>query len=286
MTVLRHRLTWIVIAMVLTATALALLLRSPRKEGSFHVPDAVEARAAEAMFARALASGDLRGSTDFELEAGQLELPAGLSLAEPNGTCTGRGAYLFRTDPASIPVALTAPHRGADRLTGELAGALFEEHPFAAAAWNSAPRRGGEDCPHSGDIARLPTHYLTAFSLAFAQRHPLGRVIQLHGFDHARRNSLAAAEAGMILSDGSRDPSERLLDLADCLTGAFPDTKVAVFPIASDELGATTNAQGRALRAAGFTGFSHLELSESMRRRLMRNAEDRARLAACFGARL
>lgn len=285
MTVPRHRLTWIVIAMVLAATTLALLLRPPRKEGGFYVPDADEARAAEAMFARALASGDLRGSADFGLEAGQLELPVGLSLAEPEGACTGRGVYLFRLEPASGPVALTAPHRGADRLTGELAGALFEEHPFVAAAWNSAPRRGEADCPHSRDIARLPTHYLTAFSLAFALRYPIGRVIQLHGFDHAKRSSIAAAEAGMILSDGSRNPSDRLLSLAGCLTRAFPDTKVAVFPIDSDELGATTNAQGRALRLAGFTGFSHIELSESMRRRLIENFADRAKLAVCFGAR-
>lgn len=285
MTVLRHRLTWIVIAMVLAATTLAVLLRSPRKEGGFHVPDAAEARAVEALFGRVLAASDGRGAEKFELAVSQLEQLAGLSLAEPAGACTGRGAYLIRQGQQLVPVAITAPHRGADRLTGELAGALFEEHGFAAAAWNSAPRRGGTDCPHSGDVARLSTHYFTAFSLAFAQVYPLGRVVQLHGFDHAKRSSQAAGEAGIILSDGSRDPSARLLDLADCLTKAFPGVNVAVFPIDSEELGATTNAQGKALRAAGFAGFSHLELSEPLRRRLMESAEDRARLAVCLGAK-
>ncbi len=285
MTVLRHRLTWIVIAMVLVATSLALLLRPPRKEDGFYVPRAEEAHEAQVMFGQILQAGDVSGAASFALEARRLEQPAGLSLAEPAGTCSGRGTYLFRAGPDQIPAALTAPHRGADRLTGELAAALFEEHPFAAAAWNSAPRRGGADCPHSGDIARLPTHYLTAFSLAFAQRYPAGRVVQLHGFDHAKRDSIAAAEAGMILSDGSRNPSERLLDLTDCLAIAFPDVKVAVFPIESEELGATTNAQGKALRAAGFTGFSHLELSDSLRLRLMASVEDRTRLAVCLGAR-
>lgn len=285
MTVLRRRGLWMLIAMTLAITTLALLLRSPRKEGGFHVPDAAEARGAEALFRQALTSGSSAGAAAFGLAGGELEQVATLTLAEPDGSCTGRGAYLFRTDAGPIPVAITAPHRGADRLTGELAGALFEEHTFAAAAWNSAPRRGGPECVYSGDIARMPTHYLTAFSLAFARSYPDGRVVQLHGFDHAKRRSQVAGEAGMILSDGSRNPSGRLLDLADCLTKAFPDVKVAVFPIDSEELGATTNAQGRALRTAGFQGFSHLELSEPLRRRLVDSTEDRARLALCLGAK-
>jgi hypothetical protein len=153
-----------------------------------------------------------------------------------------------------------------------------------AAAWNSAPRGTEGGCAHSGDIARLPTHYLTAFSLAFAARHRGGRVVQLHGFDPDKRTTQAGQEAAAILSDGTSTPAPRLLDLADCLSRAFPDRPVAVFGIDSDELGATSNAQGQALRDAGFGGFAHLELSADFRRELVGDPGARSRLAMCLGA--
>jgi hypothetical protein len=279
----------IALAMALVATTLAVMLQPLRKERGFHVPDAAEARRVQAMFRTALAD---RGTfaddiASFGLVAGQLDSPHGLTLNEPDGECTGRGAYMLRDgETALLPVAIVAPHRGADRDTGPLAKFLFEEHPFAAAAWNSAPRRGGADCPHSGDITREPTHYLTAFSLAFAGRFGGGRIVQLHGFDGERRDSQAAREADAIVSDGSETPSARLLDFADCLSRGFAGRRIAVYPFDSGELGGTVNAQGRALREAGFTGFTHLELSPEFRRRLVGDAAARAALAQCLGADL
>jgi hypothetical protein len=90
--------------------------------------------------------------------------------------------------------------------------------------------------------------------------------------------------ADAIVSDGSSAPSELLLDLADCLSAAFPKRSILVYPIDTDQLGATTNAQGRALRAAGFAGFAHLELSAAFRKTLVADPAERARLAACLGA--
>lgn len=294
MTALRRRHLYLAIAMVLAATTLALMLRPLRKERPFHVPDAAEARAAGKLFAAAfIQAGGSTPTMDlaqaaprFGLALARLDAPAGLALAEPDGQCAGRGAFLFRTGSGSVPVALVAPHRGADRDTGPLAKMLFEENPFAAAAWNSAPRRSGELCPHSADVARLPTHYLTAFSLAFARAYPAGRVVQLHGFEGDKRAGAAARKADVILSDGSRNPAPRLLDLADCLNHAFPGKQIAVFPIDSEELGATSNAQGQALRAAGYTGFTHVELSPAFRRELVGDQTVRARLASCLGAGL
>lgn len=289
MTAPRRRL--VLIAMLLLATTLAVLLRPVRRERDFHLPSAAEARRAEAMFGDLMAQAAAGTGDAGAVQAGRFgfalhrpEQPGTLALAEPEGTCGGRGVYLLREGQGLVPVALVAPHRGADLRTGEIAAALFAEFPFAAAAWNSAPRRSGEGCAEGGDVTREPTHYLTAFSQAFARRHPRGRIVQLHGFDPARRQGQAAREADAIVSDGSSAPSEQLLDLAECLSAAFPQRSFLVYPIDTDQLGATTNAQGQVLRAAEFSGFAHLELSAGFRKALEADPAERARLAACLGA--
>lgn len=286
MTAPRRRLA--LVAMVLLATTLAVLLRPVRREGEFHIPSASEARRAETMFAdllgREAQPGADSGPEQFGLALRRTEQPAALALAEPEGTCGGRGVYLLRQGEGLLPVALVAPHRGADLRTGEIAAALFNDYLFAAAAWNSAPRRNRQGCTEGGDVTREPTHYLTVFSQAFARRYPHGRIIQLHGFDSERREGLAGQSADAIVSDGSRAPAQRLLDLADCLSAAFPARTIQVFPIDTPELGATSNAQGQALRAAGFSGFAHLELSAAFRKDLQADPAERARLAACLGA--
>lgn len=292
MTALSRRHLLVIFAMVLAVTTLAMLLAPLRRAQGFHVPDAAEAAAAQAMFSEALGqragneAGLTRDASRFGLSARRLEFPEGLSLAEVEDDCAGRGAYLLRSGAGLIPVAVVAPHRGADRETGPIAQQLFAESSFAAAAWNSAPRRPQRDCPHAGDVAREPTHYITAFSLAFATRYPGGRVVQLHGFDRDRRTGKAAQRADAIVSDGSGTASDRLLDFADCLTTAFPERQILVYPIETGELGALENAQGQALRATGYSGFTHLELSAEFRAQLVIDPPLRARLAACLGAGL
>lgn len=290
MTAPRRRLPWMLFAMVLATATLALLLRPLRREQTFHVPDVAEAEGARAMFNRAfmLAARDGQFAAigkepaRFGLVAARLEQPAGFSLAEPEGACTGRGAFMLREGSPEIDVLVTAPHRGADRDTGPLARQLFSEHGFAAAAWNSAPRRAGPDCRYSGDVAREPLHYITLFSLAFAHRFPGGRVVQLHGFDDGREDTSRQFDA--IVSDGTRDPAPRLRAFAACLKRLFPERRIALFPGDSDTLGGTTNAQGKALRAAGFAGFTHLELSPGFRADLVADPHARALLAECLGA--
>ena len=292
----RRRLLLAIIAMVLAVTTLAALLRPLREARGFHVPDAAEARAAQTMFGAALAgmrqariSPQPRNSPDaarFGLVAARVEAPDGLALVEPQDDCGGRGAYLLRQGADVSPVALVAPHRGADRHTGTIVQLLMAEHRFAAAAWNSAARRASAACAHAGDVAREATHYITAFSLAFAQQYPLGRVIQLHGFDGKNYQDNAAGRADMILSDGSRRPPEGLRLMAACLTRAFPDRPVRVYGIDSDILGATENRQGRALRRAGFAGFTHVEMSPGMRALLVGDGSARARFATCLEAGL
>lgn len=283
-----------IIIMALAVTTLAALLRPLRQAGGFVVPNAAEARAAQAMFGAALAGSRL-GQTPAQLGsdakqlgliAARVDAPNGLALTEAEDDCAGRGAYLLRTGSDISPVALVAPHRGADRHTGTIVQLLMAEHRFGAAAWNSAPRRASAACAHAGDVAREPTHYITAFSLAFAHQYPRGRIVQIHGFEGKNRQSLDAANADFILGDGTANPPLILREVAACLVREFPNRQVRVFGVDSDELGATTNRQGRALRRAGFAGFTHIEMSPGMRELLVGDHAARARFAVCLEAGL
>lgn len=272
---------------VLTIVAAAIILASQlfrplRDAGGFDVPTPVQARQAQAAFLRALEGED---AAPQGLVAGPLEGRRGVAaLVEADGDCRGRGEYLLRSG-AALPLAIVAPHRGSDRNTGTLADQLFSELPAAAAAWNSAPRNPSGTCP-GGDPARHETHYLSAFSLAFAQHRPAGRIVQLHGFETAKRESRAAQLADVIVSQGTETPGTGLFRLADCLSVALAPREVKVYPNDVEELGALTNRQGRVLRDAGFDAFVHLEMSAALRGELVENAELRSRFALCLSAGL
>lgn len=287
MTPPRRRLMLILFVMAIATITLAALFRPFRDTTGFDVPSPAEAFAAQAQFSSALKQGDTSALPQANLLGLSVRRLDGvpfdaISLTEAGDNCRGRGGYVIRTKENAYPIAVTAPHRGADLHTGTIVQTLFAENNFAAAAWNSAPRRGTKSCPHGGDVARMPTHYFTSFALAFAKKYPQGRVIQLHGFDGNARRSGAARSADIIISDGSRIPAEKLLNLADCMSRVLPELNIAVFPFDSEELGATTNAQGRALRAAGFDGFTHIELNADLRNALVTNKALRARFAGCL----
>ncbi|NNC60268.1 MAG: hypothetical protein HKO05_09790 [Erythrobacter sp.] len=265
----------------------AVLFPPMRDAIGITVPGASDLAASEALFDRALDGGTAATQQRYSQPAGLTVLPMdqlwqGTLLKEPDGQCEGLGIYLVREPHTAVSLALTAPHRGADLHTGTLAAQLFTESNAAAAAWNSAPRRPTSDCPSAIDLARAGDHPFTIFALAFAKRHPQGRIVQLHGFDRARRRDAASSEASIIVSNGTSSPDKRLLDLADCLSLAFNPLPVRVFPLETSELGALSNAQGSALRDAGFDGFVHLEMAVDLRLALTRDAQLRAKLLGCL----
>lgn len=267
--------------MVLSAGLAALLFPPLREAVGIAVPGRAGMATSEKLFAALLAGADADASqAGFVVRRAPPEWN-GTIVAEPPGECEGRGIYLLRSRPAH-PLAITAPHRGFDRHTGTLAARLFLESGAAAAAWNSAPRNPTAACPHALDLAKAADHPFTSFTLSFARRYPGGRIVQLHGFDRDRRRSAAAGEAGVIISNGTMTPDPALFDLADCLSIALDPARVLVFPNEAQELGALTNAQGEALRGAGFGGFVHLEMSAELRRRLLEDAGLRQVFAGCL----
>lgn len=270
----------------------AMQLFAPLSEtGSISLPSDSEFARGKAAFAsllsapqEALADADLSGLAGLGFEPGAIDgVQDALLIREGADTCAGRGVYWLRSgEKPGSNLAITAPHRGSDRHTGTLAAALFAETSARAAGWNSAPRRASAACPNALDITREKGHLFSAFALGFAQAVPDGLFVQLHGFDRERRDTLAAREAGMILSNGTGEPDARLYDLADCLSIAFAPTPVLVYPGDTPELGALSNAQGQLLREAGFGGFVHIEISADLRAAMVEEVDLRARLGACL----
>ena len=209
-------------------------------------------------------------------------------LRESEGACRGGGIYVIRPRKgAGPPLLISAPHRRSDRLTGRLTLRLFEELGATAAAWNSVHRRAGETkCGGTTDLARLRRHPFTAFSLAFAEAYPEGRVVQIHGFDPNRRMSATGRSAELILSSGSPTVTPHVRDIASCLRDSLPSRRVAVYPRDVQELGARRNAQGRQLRAAKFGGFVHVELAYRLREELIKDENLRSRFGNCLKAGL
>ncbi len=270
------RIVLVIGTMSIVAILASRLLSPLDRARGFLVPSAREAGQAREAFAAILTDAAAAPPAGLRLTQGE-DIRV---LAEAAEDCRGRGTYLVR-DSAAAPLAILAPHRGSDLDTGTLAAALFDDGIGRAAAWNSAPRRGKDTCP-GGDPTRHATHHLTAFSLAFAQTHPQGRIVQLHGFDGRKRDSRAARLADIIVSEGSETPGERLYDLADCLSRSLHPWRVAVYPGDVRELGALRNRQGRALREIGFAGFAHLEMARPVRRALVEDADRRRRFARCL----
>ena len=278
---------WRGLALMALAAGLAALLFPPLREAiGIRQADARQFDRARQLFEDAIAA---QGPSTIEPQVSELGFSVkeqsqfwqGMMISEEEGACEGRGAYLFRYPTANLPLAITAPHRGADRHTGTIAASLFLEGSAAAAAWNSAPRNPQQECPHALDLAREPIHAFTAFAIAFAQDHPNGALMQLHGFERMKRPPGAAREADIILSNGTRKPGTRLLDLADCLSLEMVPHRALVFPNETTELGALGNAQARALGDMGFGGFIHLELSAELRAKLVKDEALRARFRGC-----
>ena len=273
--------------MIVTAALAAFFLDPLSRASRIDEPRDSQLTQAREDFGRVLArpgSGDWRKALrSHGFESRRASNPVDATRLDENiDDCAGRGAYMVSRLASSKPLLISAPHRAADRHTGTLTMQLFVEGGLAAAGWNSAPRRSSETCSHASDLARSDKNHFTAFSLAFADRFPGGRVVQLHGFDRELRNSRAGSDADVILSNGTQEAGEVLLDIADCMSQRLAPRKILVYPNDVDELGALSNAQGQALRDNGFGGFVHVEMSLDLRRHLTADENERIHFLSCL----
>lgn len=195
------------------------------------------------------------------------------SLREQKDFKQARGYFVINTH-AKNDWLLQAPHADSDLHTGKIASRLFLLTAFRAAQWNTVHR-------DISDMAHTEDTYWQAFAQAFAELYPNGRIIQIHGFDQESRKTETGSDSDMILSAGHDQPPEWLQNTAKCLKEALP-FKISLYPAEVNELGGTQNAQGAMLRAMGFDGFMHIEMSKAMRDEMLNNDRTRARFIGCL----
>ncbi len=196
-------------------------------------------------------------------------------LTEQESARFGRGLFAARIQ-GGRPLLIQAPHQYADLRTGRIAHQLFHESNAMAAAWNTTHRYFRDN----SDLVHISDSYLHALSRAFSELYPDGLILQLHGFSRDLRKSRAGRNAQAILSDGSRYPPKALGQMTECLSQGLK-IRALLYPRDVRELGATTNTVGVDLRHRGFDGFVHLELDAELRKRLVKNANDRKILIQC-----
>lgn len=235
---------------------------------------------------RAATTGDLRlfkdriksvlisGNADWQsLAMQQNNYPDYLTLQELPTAKYGRGFFAVNRRSGKNWL-LQAPHADSDLYTGKIASRLFLDGAFKAAQWNTVKR-------DISDMAHTPNTYWQAFTLAFAEQYPDGKIIQIHGFDQAVRKSAAGETSDMILSAGHEQTPLWIQQTAVCLKNAFP-TRVSLYPVDIQELGGTTNVQGQLLRSLKHEGFLHIEMSKTLREELLNKLESRKLLLNCL----
>jgi hypothetical protein len=210
----------------------------------------------------------------------------------------GAGAYIVRVGGAretGPTILLQAPHNFFDMGTGHLAAVMFfgkREGARPRALFTNtihryqlAPGDKKKRKHNPADVAHQPDHAFTIATLAFARAADRAHVIQLHGFGARIEDDDDDKDPGaiaMVISAGDHAGSSPLsAAIADALVKLFgPDVKR--FPEEAKVLGATTNAQGKLLRALPNARFIHVEMSAEMRKRFAGDAAARQQLAAAL----
>jgi hypothetical protein len=206
------------------------------------------------------------------------------TIVEDDAKRRGRGVYVIALGAAPRELLIQIPHSFSDIYTLPLGRELFEASGARAIEFSTLHRRGiagfgdiDNRVPPRGhaDVAHDPESTFQSFTMAWiATQRPQSLAVQLHGFADHR------VDADIVVSAGSKSPAAPwVIAVRDELQQMLPGRVIAAYPNDVDDLGATTNSQGRALRAAQ-QRFLHVEMSGSLRQSLRRRSGDRARYIA------
>jgi len=190
------------------------------------------------------------------------------TLHEPLAKRAGSGFYAFRQGGSRWCVQ--APHAFFDQGTGEIALAVFAAVRGQSLFTNTVHRytpspsgeRGAIDVAHAEG-----TLFLAATEGLLAATTPA--VVQLHGFGDTE--GLAPDIAAVVSNGSARPPATGLAArVRGALARQLAPERVLLYGVDADVLGATTNIEGRRVRAA-HGEFVHIEMSGALRRRLLAN---------------
>ena len=185
----------------------------------------------------------------------------------------GRGVYAFRID-AKEAIALQAPHRFYDLMTGTISTKLFCENSISAIALNTVHRK-------EIDLSHTKLHYINAFTSAIIKAQLDVAIVQLHGFTN-RGKSGPAKFAQAIVSDTTKFPGRSARQTAFELKTALGSDHTRLFAIDIQQLGGTTNQQAQIAHNLGYPDFLHIELNHEFRKQLKANASVRDSFFACI----
>lgn len=186
----------------------------------------------------------------------------------------GKGFYIFCKSSITRNIAIQSPHRFYDKLTGLAAYKLMLFGDFAACAWNTVNRyQTPSHVSGSSDMAHSTNSIYFTFTKAFASAMPENSLlIQVHGFRskwHRNGKVYFSIPYDIVLSSGTDSPSKHFLQIGE-LMREDSKLKIAVIPEQNvPQLAATHNHEPEILAKAGKDQvFIHLEMSESMRKKL------------------
>ena len=260
---------------VVNASNIRALLFEAQQGGSYVPADVTELEKAESLFLSIFRGDDMQllktewSAVGFDLLEIRENETNYIVVQEKAGRKEGRGFYLFRGNTNSISV-FQAPHSFKDLRTGEIAFDLIVQSDYAAAAWNTVPRRylvNNETV--NADLAHLQYTFIIAFTRAFAQHFVQGNVLQIHGYAQSKRTTAEGKQSEFIISSGTALPTNTLIETTQCLKQKVSDN-TKVYPQEVKELGGTANTIGAALRELGHKGFMHIEISREVRERLLK----------------
>ena len=250
-------------------------LKAPKINDGIINLDAAEVNAFESLLTKTLQaknSGDA-SVTDLEQQWAELHWHIGISpsktffsIREIANHRHGRGVYAFRVD-AENPIAIQAPHRFNDLMTGTISTKLFTENSISAIALNTMYRK-------EIDLSHTKIHYINAFTSAIIKAQHNVAILQLHGFTNEGKKG-AAKFAQTIISDTTKFPGRSARQTALEFKTIFGQDHTRLFPIDIQQLGGTTNRQAITAHNLGCPDFLHIELNYEFRSRLKRDASVR-----------
>lgn len=200
----------------------------------------------------------------------------------------GKGFFVFAMD-SDLKTVLQVPHSFHDAETEIIALQLMANGNFRAAAWNTA---FAQEPVHPAflpeSFAPPAEDYMLAFTRALLSVEPDKRVVQLHSFEKAKMYSSSASHSDIILSGYGEQPSQAIGWLGRCLKKKM-DYTVRTFPFEVQEMGAANkmagasyNAVGELMQAAGSQGFLHISMGEMFREELRAYPDVPEKLFACL----
>ena len=285
-------------------------------------PDDIEERAFQAWVAAAASAARDGGAPPAAPRGFAITVAPGegVWLLSEGRRRRGAGALALRVGPAT-PLIVEAPHTFYDQGTLPIAISVFTAQRARALLINTAHRYAGRPRPDDGDEeaegvggaggaegdggaggeggagceggaggaggGRGKSGVLPAQDVAHAERsfflaahrglldaHPGAPTAQFHGF----QDKSAPGVAVIVSAVG---PGADLPTLLAALRQALPDDTIHGYPSEIRKLGGESNAQARGSLGAG-APFYHVEISRTLRDRLVEGAALRRRFAAAF----